>query len=202
MNRTRVFSTMILSAATAMLMISGAFAEETVVVPQLKILCGEKCSKTGEMRKPELDSVTKDAVVFTEGGCTSENLLKLPAISKSKDYDYNVHDAVYVCNNPKAWSSYSPNLYFIIVVPKEDTGKLRLFFCDDANNALTQDIFVADKKISSIAEFKSPGKWVEVTYSAEDSKDGKLVVLIKSTCSRDPVISTVEVYSNRAPATK
>ena len=181
---------------------SGASAEEKVVAPQLKILCGDKCSKTGEMRKPESDSVTKGAVVFTEGGRTSENILNPPAVSKSKDYDYNVHDAVYVCNNPKAWSSYSPNLYFIIVVPKEDTGKLRLFFCDDANNALTQDIFVAGKKISSIAEFKSPGKWVEVTYSAEDSKDGKLVVLIKSTCSRDPMISTVEVYSDKVPATK
>ena len=65
MNRTRVFSTMILSAATAMLMISGAFAEETVVVPQLKILCGDKCSKTGEMRKPESDSVTK-ALLFSQ----------------------------------------------------------------------------------------------------------------------------------------
>ena len=202
MNRTRVFSTMILSAATAMLMISGAFAEETVVVPQLKILCGEKCSKTGEMRKPESDSVTKGGVVFTEGGRTFEHMFNLPVVSKSNDYDYNVHDAVSICNNPKAWSSYSPNLYFIIVVPKEDTGKLRLFFCDDANNARTQDIFVADKKISSIAEFKSPGKWVEVTYSAEDSKDGKLVVLIKSKCSRDPMISTVEVYSDKASATK
>jgi hypothetical protein len=94
----------------------------------------------------------------------------------------------------KRYCWYHPEqLRFQITVPPRTAGVLRLFCLDGDSQARKEKIHVQGRLIAEIDGFAAPGRNVEVALSEEDTKSGKIEVLIENlNPGINAVVSTIE----------
>jgi serine/threonine protein kinase len=84
-------------------------------------------------------------------------------------------------------------VHFELTVPKRVAGTLRLFFVDGDNQGRKQKLTVQGRAIGEYANIPVAGQWVEVKLTPEDTKTGRIGVVIDNLVKdKNAVVSTVE----------
>jgi len=82
---------------------------------------------------------------------------------------------------------------FELTVPKGIAGTLRLFFVDGDNAGRKQKLIVQGRPVGEYANIPVAGQWVEVKLTPEDTKNGRIEVVIDNlNKDRNAVVSTIE----------
>jgi dienelactone hydrolase len=112
---------------------------------------------------------------------------RIPAsdrVTKEAGYDYAAAPGVAPWKFRKdlgTWFAENGELRFTIRVPEGDAGRLRLRFNSPKAEPRVQEVVVEGKQIGVFDSAASPGgeAWIEADYSAKDTADGALEVVVK-----------------------
>ena len=188
-----------LTAVAMLVLVPGAFAQDAATTnaappapgtPNLKIICAlNVIDPVHPPVFPRCDKVVGQAPGY------------------SYNVDVNIHPWKWDAGRGMGVWNTDPEvpLPLDLTVPAGDVGKVRLFFWQphgiSESRSLTEDVALQGKKIGEVKDARGvdgQGEWVEGTYSADDTKDGKLhVVITKTGKALNAFLSGFEVISTK-----